>query len=119
LQDVRGAVGFSRPPTASRERTLYGAALDAPAPIVLWPRNGCPPGGPCTGSCSGAGFLDRIAERISRLPPAELPDVVFRLRKEAFLHEGPEPHWAAHVSLVWEDPRRFPEVRPLRHSPVG
>ncbi|GAA2814799.1 trypsin-like peptidase domain-containing protein [Streptomyces showdoensis] len=119
LQDVRGAVGFARPPTASRERSLYGAALDAPAPIVLWPRNGCPPGGPCAGNCSGTGFLDRIAERISRLPPAELPDVVFRLRKEAFLHEGPEPHWAAHVSLVWEDPRRFPEVRPLRHSPVG
>ncbi|MER8044741.1 trypsin-like peptidase domain-containing protein [Streptomyces sp. NPDC094032] len=119
LQDVRGAVGFARPPTASRERSLYGAALDAPAPIVLWPRNGCPPGGPCAGACSGSGFLDRIAERISRLPPAELPDVVFRLRKEAFLHEGPEPHWAAQLSLVWEDPRRFPEVRPLRHSPVG
>lgn len=119
LQDVRGPVGFSRPPTASRERSLYGAALDAPAPIVVWPRNGCPPGGPCTGDCAGTGFLDRIAERISRLPPSELPDVVFRLRKEAFLHEGPEPHWAAHVSLVWEDPRRFPEVRPLRHSPVG
>ncbi|MFD7977504.1 trypsin-like peptidase domain-containing protein [Streptomyces sp. NPDC059071] len=119
LQDVRGPVGFSRPPTASRERTLYGAALDAPAPIVLWPRNGCPPGGPCTGGCAGTGFLDRIAERISRLPPGELPDVVFRLRKEAFLHEGPEPHWAAQVSLVWEDPRRFPDVRPLSHSPVG
>ncbi|MFI8828615.1 trypsin-like peptidase domain-containing protein [Streptomyces sp. NPDC053431] len=119
LQDVRGPVGFSRPPTASRERSLYGAALDAPAPIVLWPRNGCPPGGPCTGSCAGAGFLDRVAERISRLPPSELPEVVFRLRKEAFLHEGPEPHWAANLSLVWEDPRRFPDVRPLRHSPVG
>ncbi|MEU8761729.1 trypsin-like peptidase domain-containing protein [Streptomyces sp. NPDC048659] len=119
LQDVRGAVGFGRPPTASRERSLYGAALDAPAPIVLWPRDGCPPGGPCAGDCSGSGFLDRIAERISRLPPGELPDLVFRLRKEAFLHEGPEPHWAAQLSLVWEDPRRFPDVRPLRHSPVG
>ncbi|MFF5971301.1 trypsin-like peptidase domain-containing protein [Streptomyces sp. NPDC012769] len=120
LQDVRGPVGFTRPPTAARERDLHGAALDAPAPIVLWPRTGCPPGGPCGGSCAGAGFLDRLAERISLLPPSELPDVVFRLRKEAFLHDGPEPHWAAAgVSLVWEDPRRFREVRPLRHSPVG
>ncbi|MFF6779139.1 trypsin-like peptidase domain-containing protein [Streptomyces sp. NPDC012637] len=73
LQDVRGAVGFARPPTGARERELHGAALDAPAPIVLWPRTGCPPGGPCTGNCAGSGFLDRIAQRISLLPPAELP----------------------------------------------
>ncbi|MFD7324922.1 trypsin-like peptidase domain-containing protein [Streptomyces sp. NPDC059875] len=119
LQDVRGAVGFARPPKSARDRELHGAALNAPAPIVLWPRTGCPPGGPCAGACSGAGFLDRIAERISRLPPTELPDLVFRLRKEAFLHEGPEPHWAAELSLVWEDPRRFPDVRPMRRSPVA
>ncbi|WP_285439178.1 trypsin-like peptidase domain-containing protein [Streptomyces sp. ISL-99] len=120
LQDVRGPVGFARPPTAARERGLYGAALDAPAPIVLWPRSGCPPGEPCAGDCTGAGFLDRIAERISLLPPSELPEMIFRLRKEAFLHEGPEPHWAAAgVSLVWEDPRRFPEARFLARSPVS
>ncbi|MEU2236768.1 trypsin-like peptidase domain-containing protein [Streptomyces vietnamensis] len=120
LQDVRGPVGFARPPTAARERDLYGAALDAPAPIVLWPRNGCPPGEPCTGNCAGTGFLDRIAERISLLPPSELPNVIFQLRKEAFLHDGPEPHWAAAgVSLVWEDPRRFPETRFLDRSPVS
>ncbi|MDT9690210.1 trypsin-like peptidase domain-containing protein [Streptomyces sp. P9(2023)] len=119
LQDVRGPVGFARPPKTARDRELHGAALNAPAPIVMWPRTGCPPGGPCSGSCTGAGFLDRIAERISRLPPTELPDLVFRLRKEAFLHEGPEPHWAAELSLVWEDPRQFPEVRPMRRSPVG
>ncbi|MEV6248722.1 trypsin-like peptidase domain-containing protein [Streptomyces sp. NPDC051742] len=120
LQDVRGAVGFARPPTGPRERDLHGAALDAPAPIVLWPREGCPPGRPCAGHCAGAGFLDRIAERISLLPPSELPDLIFRLRKEAFLHEGSEPHWAAAgVSLVWEDPRRFPEARPLGRSPVA
>ncbi|MFF4857643.1 trypsin-like peptidase domain-containing protein [Streptomyces rubiginosohelvolus] len=120
LQDVRGPVGFARPPTAARERSLYGAALDAPAPIVLWPRSGCPPGEPCAENCEGAGFLERIAERISLLPPSELPETIFRLRKEAFLHEGPEPHWAAAgVSLVWEDPRRFPEARTLGRSPVS
>ncbi|MEU6945340.1 trypsin-like peptidase domain-containing protein [Streptomyces sp. NPDC046316] len=119
LQDVRGPVGFARPPKTARDRELHGAALNAPAPIVMWPRTGCPPGGPCSGTCTGAGFLNRIAERISRLPPTELPDLVFRLRKEAFLHEGPEPHWAAELSLVWEDPRQFPEVRPMRRSPVG
>ncbi|MFF0434449.1 trypsin-like peptidase domain-containing protein [Streptomyces sp. NPDC004327] len=119
LQNVRGPVGFTRPPLSQRERALHGAALDAPAPILLWPRSGCAPGGPCTGDCAGAGFLDRVAERISRLPPSELPDVIFELRKEAFVHQGPEPHWAAAgLSLVWEDPRRFPDVRPLRHSPV-
>ncbi|MFF9012290.1 trypsin-like peptidase domain-containing protein [Streptomyces sp. NPDC014870] len=119
LQDIRGPVGFARPPKTARDRELHGAALNAPAPIVMWPRTSCPPGGPCSGSCAGSGFLNRIAERISRLAPTELPELVFRLRKEAFLHEGPEPHWAAELSLVWEDPRRFPEIRPMRRSPVG
>ncbi|MEV5974669.1 trypsin-like peptidase domain-containing protein [Streptomyces sp. NPDC051921] len=119
LQDVRGVVGFTGPPTGARQRELHEAALDAPAPIVLWPRTGCPPGGPCTGACAGITFLDRIAEHISLLPPAELPHVIYELRRQAFLHEGPDPHWAAEVSLVWEDPRHFPDARPLRHSPLS
>ncbi|MET9951944.1 trypsin-like peptidase domain-containing protein [Streptomyces sp. NPDC006339] len=120
LQDVRGPVGFTRPPTAAHARKLHDAALDAPAPIVLWPRTGCPPGGPCTGDCRGAGFLARIAEWIATAPPYELPEVIRQLRRKAFTAEGPEPHWAASgVSLVWEDPRCFADVRPLRGSPVG
>ncbi|MEU0275267.1 trypsin-like peptidase domain-containing protein [Streptomyces sp. NPDC006307] len=120
LQDVYAPVGFARPPRAARDRELHGAALDAPAPIVLWPRRtDCPPGGACHGACDGNGFLDRLAAYLSALPPAELPERILQLRKEAFLHEGPQPHWAAELSLLWEDPRWFPEIRPLRRSPVG
>ncbi|MFE5241699.1 MULTISPECIES: VMAP-C domain-containing protein [unclassified Streptomyces] len=119
LQDVYGPVGFARAPKTLRDRDLHAAALDAPAPIVLWPRTGCSDGAHCSGRCSGGRFLDSLAQQLSALPPSELPQRVFELRKQAFLHEGAEPHWAADLSLVWEDPRWFPEVRPLYHSPVG
>ena len=119
LQEVHGPVGFTRPPRTGRDRELHGAALNAPAPIVLWPRTGCPPGGPCAGACAGAVVLDQLATLISSLPPVELPELVFELRRAAFVHQGTSPHWAAELSLVWDDPRRFPEVRPLNRSPVG
>ncbi|WP_240139810.1 VMAP-C domain-containing protein [Streptomyces sp. MUM 178J] len=122
LQDVYGPVGLPRPPRSARDR-LHRAVLDAPAPIVLWPRTGCPgPGGgrgPCGDDCRGGDFLRRLGERLAALPPDELPEQIMELRKNAFTHEGPEPHWAKGVSLVWEDPRWFPEAGWLRHSPVG
>jgi NTP-dependent ternary conflict system VMAP-like protein/trypsin-like peptidase len=122
LQDVYGPVGFARPPKSPRDRELHRAALDAPAPIVVWPRAGCGGAkgdGRCDRSCAGNDFLDALAGDLALIPPAELPERIFELRKRAFLHEEAEPHWAADLALVWEDPRWFPEVRPLRHSPVG
>jgi hypothetical protein len=119
LQDVYAPVGLSRPPKAARDKELHRAVLEAPAPIVLWPRTGCEGDRQCGGSCVGTGFLDTLAEELSLLPPGELPLRVLELRKDAFLHQGAQPHWAEGLSLVWEDPRCFPEVRPLPHSPVG
>ncbi|QXE34118.1 serine protease [Streptomyces sp. GMY02] len=119
LQDVAGPVGLTRPPKGPRDRALYGAVLDAPAPIVLWPRTGCPGGALCGASCQGEEFLNRLAEQLSVLPPGELPERIFELRKRAFHHEGPEPHWAAELSFVWDDPRWFPDVARLSRSPVS
>ncbi|MEV7084679.1 trypsin-like peptidase domain-containing protein [Streptomyces sp. NPDC093085] len=119
LQDVTGPVALTRPPKAPRDRALHGAVLDAPAPIVLWPRTGCPGGAECDGGCRGEDFLDALADRLAALPPGELPEEVFTLRKSAFAHEGPEPHWAADLSLVWEDPRWIPAVPRLSGTPVA
>ncbi|PVE12448.1 trypsin-like peptidase domain-containing protein [Streptomyces scopuliridis] len=118
LQDVVGPVGLTRPPKSPRDR-LHTAVLDAPAPIVLWPRTGCAGGASCGGSCRGAEFLNALADQLSVLPPGDLPERIFELRKSAFGHDGPEPHWAADLSFVWEDPRWFPDVPPLSQSPVG
>ncbi|WP_327233777.1 serine protease [Streptomyces sp. NBC_01317] len=120
LQDVAGPVALTRPPTAPDDRATHRAVLDAPAPIVLWPRTGCPGGGgeACGDACRGKVFLDSLAERLSLLAPGELPEHVFTLRKHAFGHEGPEPHWAADLSFVWDDPRWFPDVPRLTRSPV-
>ncbi|MFB7273838.1 trypsin-like peptidase domain-containing protein [Streptomyces sp. NPDC056244] len=119
LQDVAGPVGLTRPPKSPRDRALYGAVLDAPAPIVLWPRTGCPGGALCGASCQGEEFLNRLADQLSVLPPGELPERIFELRKRAFHHEGPDPHWAAELSFVWDDPRWFPDVARLSRSPVS
>ncbi|MFE4059522.1 trypsin-like peptidase domain-containing protein [Streptomyces sp. NPDC059096] len=119
LQDVTGPVALTRPPKAPRDRALHGAVLDAPAPIVLWPRTGCPGGAECDGACRGEEFLDALAERLAALPPGELPEQILALRRTAFAHDGPEPHWAAELSFVWEDPRWFPAVPRLSGTPVG
>ncbi|MFF3246938.1 trypsin-like peptidase domain-containing protein [Streptomyces sp. NPDC002870] len=122
LQEVHGPVGMARPPKSARDKELHRAVLDAPSPIVLWPRTGCPGrrgAGQCALDCRRDGFLDTLAEQLAQLPPTELPERVLELRRRAFLHEGPEPHWADGLSLVWEDPRWFPEARRLNDSPVG
>ncbi|WP_411113090.1 hypothetical protein [Streptomyces sp. 029-5] len=118
LQDVLGPVGLTRPPRSKGDR-LHTAVLDAPAPIVLWPRTGCAGGADCGDSCRGTAFLSALADQLSVLPPGDLPERIFELRKRAFGHDGPEPHWAAGLSFVWEDPRWFPDVPPLSRSPVG
>ncbi|MFJ5681871.1 trypsin-like peptidase domain-containing protein [Streptomyces sp. NPDC093099] len=118
LQDVLGPVGLTRPPRSKGDR-LHTAVLDAPAPIVLWPRTGCAGGADCGDSCRGTAFLNALADQLSVLPPGDLPERIFELRKRAFGHDGPEPHWAAGLSFVWEDPRWFPDVPPLSRSPVG
>ncbi|WP_329124558.1 VMAP-C domain-containing protein [Streptomyces sp. NBC_01465] len=118
LQDVLSPVGFARPPRAPRDKRLYGAALDAPAPIVLWSRTACNGAG-CAQSCSGSDFLDLLAEHLEGLAPSDVPSLIWTLRKQAFTNREPVPHWAQGLSLIWEDPRWFPGVQPIAASPVG
>jgi hypothetical protein len=124
LQDAYAPVGFARPPRTARDKALHRAALEAPAPIVLWPRAvDCAREHCGSHDCAGGGFLDALVAHLATLDPAELPYHVFELRKHVFLHEheheGTGGHWAADLSLLWEDPRWFPEVRRLGRSPVG
>ncbi|MFK0020476.1 trypsin-like peptidase domain-containing protein [Streptomyces sp. NPDC090798] len=111
-------VGFGAPPRAVGAQRLFHATLNAAAPVMLWPRTGCR-GGPSHEDCRGTAFLDRLAEHLTGMPPAELPAYVHELRETAYIAEPNEPHWAFDLALLWEDPRCLPDPVGYQHTPVG
>ncbi|MCT9004119.1 serine protease [Streptomyces rhizosphaerihabitans] len=119
----RGAdmVGFASPPRAEGTRRLFRASLNAAVPVMLWPRSGCrgETRGGAHEDCTGAEFLDRLAAHLADLSPSELPSHIHELRETAYADDGPEPHWANDLALLWEDPRCLPDPVGYLHSPVG
>ncbi|MEX3100057.1 MULTISPECIES: trypsin-like peptidase domain-containing protein [unclassified Streptomyces] len=113
--------GFSTAPAAQRTRAHFDVTLVAPAPIVVWSREGCDSGPQeeCAGGagCAGKTFLDQLDSRVSGVPPAELPRHIMELREEA---AAEEEHWARGIQLLWDDPRLFPDLPAAHsHSPVA
>ncbi|MET8975971.1 trypsin-like peptidase domain-containing protein [Streptomyces sp. NPDC004539] len=113
--------GFSTAPAAPRARAHFDVTLTAPAPIVVWSRDGCDsgPGEECAGGagCSGKTFLDQLDSRVAGVPPAELPRQIMELREEA---AAEEEHWARGIQLLWDDPRLFTDLPTTHsHSPVA
>ncbi|MEH0579328.1 hypothetical protein QBA54_33730 [Streptomyces sp. B21-108] len=123
-QDDACLAGFSTAPAAPRTRPHFESSLNAPAPIVVWSREGCAtgPDEPCAGGdgCAGKVFLDELDTCLSGVPPAELPRRVLALREEADAEDG---HWAHDIQLLWDDPRVFTdphgEAPAHAHSPVA
>ncbi|MDX3579430.1 trypsin-like peptidase domain-containing protein [Streptomyces sp. FL07-04A] len=107
-QDDACLAGFATAPAASRTRPHFDTTLNAPAPIVVWSREGCDSGQDesCVGGdgCPGKSFLDELDSCVSGVPPAELPRRVLALREEADAEDG---HWAHDIQLLWDDPRVF------------
>jgi V8-like Glu-specific endopeptidase len=114
-------VGFGAPPRADGTRRLFQASLNAAVPVMLWPRTSCrgEHRSGAHGDCTGAVFLDRLAEHLAGLPPGELPSHIHELRETAYASDAPEPHWAYDLALLWEDPRCLPDPVGYLHSPVG
>ncbi|MGA5581672.1 trypsin-like peptidase domain-containing protein [Streptomyces thermodiastaticus] len=106
------------PPRTEAARRLFAACLNAPVPVLLWPRSGCR-GAPSHSGCRGQEFLDRLTEHLADLPAGDLPSFVHGLRQEAYACEGPGTHWADDLALLWEDPRCLPDPVAYQHSPVG
>ncbi|MEU9304306.1 trypsin-like peptidase domain-containing protein [Streptomyces sp. NPDC048269] len=123
LRGQHTAVGYGSPPDTDQARSLLQAGLNAAVPVIVWPRSVCTcrrDGGPTAEHfCAGTRFLDSLEERLASLPPADLPRHVRELRSEAYMAEESEPHWAAGLTLVWEDPRCFPEANIYPQSPVS
>ncbi|MHC5905806.1 VMAP-C domain-containing protein [Streptomyces sp. S6] len=113
--------GFSTTPTAPRARAHFDITLTAPAPIVVWSRDGCDsgPGEECAGGagCTGKTFLDQLDFRVANVSPTELPRQIMELREEA---AAEEEHWARGIQLLWDDPRLFTDLPTTHsHSPVA
>ncbi|MDX3118657.1 MULTISPECIES: trypsin-like peptidase domain-containing protein [Streptomyces] len=100
--------GFGAAPAASGTRPHFDTTVNAPAPVVVWSREGCGAGPDevCAGGdgCAGKAFLDELDACVSAVPPAELPRLVLALREEADAEDG---HWAHDIQLLWDDPRVF------------
>lgn len=122
-QDDACLAGFATAPAESRTRPHFDTSLNAPAPMVIWSREGCHrgPDESCAGGdgCTGKTFLDELDTCVSGVPPAELPRRVLALREEADAEDG---HWAHDIQLLWDDPRLFTDphagTSPHPHSPV-
>ncbi|MBQ1088067.1 trypsin-like peptidase domain-containing protein [Streptomyces sp. B93] len=112
-------VGLTAPPRTARMKRTFSAVLNGSVPVVLWPRTGCDAGHDDDETCSGTEFLDALAEYVSDLPPSELPSHIRTLRETVYLSPDPDQHWAKDVTLLWEDPRCFPEIPGHARSPVG
>ncbi|MFJ8464975.1 VMAP-C domain-containing protein [Streptomyces swartbergensis] len=99
--------GFGTAPAASRTRPHFDTSLTAPAPVIVWSRDGCGSGQEdCSGAdgCTGKAFLDALDACLTAVPPAELPRRILALREEA---DAEEEHWAHGIQLLWDDPRVF------------
>jgi hypothetical protein len=106
--------GFTTIPGAARTRNHFDHCVTAPAPAIVWTRNGCGAedsgsDAPCPGAddCAGGAFLERLAKDLARVPPAELPRRVRELRRAAYTSDDQDGHWAQDIQLLWDDPRCF------------
>ncbi|MEU4116468.1 trypsin-like peptidase domain-containing protein [Kitasatospora sp. NPDC028055] len=123
LEGTQAAVGYGAPPDTGPARGLLHAGLNAAIPVLVWPRTGCAgeeaQNGPAGHSCSGGDFLDSLVERLTALSASDLPRHVHQLRREAYLADDTDPHWASGLALVWDDPRWFPETPVYQQSPIS
>ncbi|MFG2556265.1 trypsin-like peptidase domain-containing protein [Streptomyces sp. NPDC048581] len=99
--------GFGATSRAARTRPHFETSLNAPAPVIVWSRQGCDPEeAECAGNsdCPGTAFLDALDDLVSQVPPAQLPRRFLSLRQRA---DAEDDHWARDIQLLWDDPRRF------------
>ncbi|MER5637208.1 trypsin-like peptidase domain-containing protein [Kitasatospora sp. NPDC002227] len=116
----RALPALGGPPKGLPYEELLAAALKAGAPAVLWPERPCAADHTRAETCRSAGFLARLAEELSDVPPDDLPRLVRELRHEAQESERPSEHWADGLVLLWEDPEVLPSPhRPYRVVPTA
>jgi hypothetical protein len=96
---VLGRPPKTEPPDPRRDvlNTLFAAGV----PVALWARRGEPPM-----------VRAALADVLTSGPPANLPDRVWALRKQA-LRSPDATHMGRHITLLWDDPTRpSPDFEP-------
>jgi hypothetical protein len=108
LSDRCVALGLTFPPPPQGQRTDLVDVLDAGTPIALWPRSRCDHSGATpaagTGDCLGTRFKADVCARIAGRKLADLPSLVWQMRRETRAGDGPG------LVLLWDDPAHFPGV---------
>lgn len=106
------AVALTFPPRPRGQHVDLAEALDAGTAIMLWPRQRCEhSGGAAAGqgnSCAGLFFKQEISRRLDGHRLADLPKVVWEMRKEQRPGDG------SGVALLWDNPEHWPGVREFR-----
>ncbi|MUN39832.1 VMAP-C domain-containing protein [Actinomadura litoris] len=83
------------------------AALNNGVPVMLWTRT------PCDAAthedCRGHRVLDELTAAVEHAHPGDLPRLALTLRKKALTAPRDSPHCGRDLTLLWDDPSRFPD----------
>jgi hypothetical protein len=106
------AVALTFPPRPRGQHVDLAEALDAGTAIMLWPRQRCEhSAGAVAGKgngCVGVFFQQEISRRLNGRRLADLPKVVWEIRKEQW------PGDESGVVLLWDNPEHWPGVKEFR-----
>lgn len=106
------AVALTFPPRPRGQHVDLAEALDAGTAIMLWPRRHCVHSGGAAAErencCAGLVFKQEISRRLTGGRLADLPKVVWEMRKEQRPGDG------SGVVLLWDNPEHWPGVREFR-----
>jgi hypothetical protein len=107
LADSYFSLGMTFPPLPDGQHVDLAEVLDTGAAIMIWPRRNCVhPANALDGSggCSGDLFKEEICRRLAGHRLADLPRIVWDMRKEQ------HPSSKSETALLWDDPAHWPGV---------
>ncbi|MGH3273915.1 MAG: hypothetical protein ACRDNZ_06260 [Streptosporangiaceae bacterium] len=101
-----GVLGLTFPARNSPHYFDLTEMLDAGTPIAVWP-HWCKdmPIDPGNGTPIGLAFKEELHRRLHGRPITDLPKIVMEMRRD---YSGPAQEWAG-LTLLWDDPWRWPE----------
>jgi hypothetical protein len=109
--DEHLSLGLTFPPLPDGQNVDLAEALDSGTPIVVWPRRRCdhPPSVQMVGEdCHGHLFKQDISRRLAGHRLADLPRIVWAMRKEQLPLNG------AGTALLWDNPAHWPGISEFR-----
>jgi hypothetical protein len=91
---------LSQPPDSEGGRQEVEAALRAGLPVIVWHRS----------DCGGVQFREEISELMANGGLADMPIRARELRRKAMRPPIRDDHIGRHLTVLWDDPERQPEM---------